>query len=312
MAFVPRYTKPDPNSDYYSTYNRFSWLDVAPYGGNCTGYAYGRSNEIAQRSLYNEFYITQSPGNASQWIYNSWPQYTHTSGTIDLHLGDILVWGGGTFGHVEIVEAISGTNVTCSGSVWGQTYGSSREFYTRTITYPSWGSYMGVWYDNDGNYHDYSNTFIGYIHNPYAGSGPTPTVTPSITITPSSVSLTMASDETTADATFNIVIDGIPDGESASGGNTYPGLTRTYNTGWSYTSYTGSDGNTYQRAIKTQTLEYEREYSYEYNITKYMYFSKTFSNGSISSTTPINIHVLRKKGAGILFLEWDGATPFIL
>lgn len=136
MAFVPRYTKPDPNSDYYSTYNRFSWLNVAPYGGNCTGYAYGRSNEIAQRSLYNEFYITQSPGNASQWIYNSWPQYTHTSGTIDLHLGDILVWGGGRFGHVEIVEAISGTNVTCSGSVWGQTYGSSREFYTRTITYP--------------------------------------------------------------------------------------------------------------------------------------------------------------------------------
>lgn len=71
MSFTPRYTKPDPDSAYYSTYNRFYWLDVEPYGGNCTGYAYGRFNEIAERSLYNDFYITHSPSNAKYWTENT-------------------------------------------------------------------------------------------------------------------------------------------------------------------------------------------------------------------------------------------------
>ena len=216
MAFSPRYSKPDPNDPYYSTYDRFYWLDISPYGGNCTGYAYGRFNEVADRSLWNEFYIIGN-ADAKNWINNSWPDQTHTSGTIDIHLGDILVWGSASgFGHVENVEAINGNTITTSGSIWGSTYGSSMEFYTRDITYPSWGSSMGRIYHNDGGYTDYGNPFIGYIHNKYAdpGPGPTPTVDLEITISPSSYSVTMSGSQTYVDFTYNITITGIPAGQT--------------------------------------------------------------------------------------------------
>ena len=296
MAFTPRYTKPDPNSAYYSTYDRFYWLDAEPYGGNCTGYAYGRFNECARRSLYSEFYITHSPADAKYWIYNTWPDQTCTSGTIDLHLGDILVWGSATgFGHVEVVEAINGSTITTSGSIWGSTYGTSMEFYTRTISYPSWNTDMGRIYHNDGGYTDYGNPFIGYIHNKYVepGPGPTPSEDLEISISPSSYAVTMASTQDYVDFTFNITITGIPAGATVSGGNTYPGLSRVYNTGWSYTNYTVS-GTTYRRATKTQTLRYNREHSYAYTTTKHMYFNLSFSTGTISTDTPMRINVQMK------------------
>lgn len=312
MAFVPRYTKPDPSSNYYNAWNRFLWLNTSPYGGNCTGYAYGRSNEIAGKSLYNEFYITQSPGHGKQWIYNSWPSYTHTSGAIDLKLGDILVWGGGTYGHVEVVEAINGNQITTSYSVWGSTYGSSREFGVRTISKPSWGSYLGTWTDNDGNDHYYTNTFIGYIHNPYAEDEPGPEpVKPEISIVPSSYAVTMTAEEDYVDFPYDITITGIPTGESVSGVNTYPGLSRVANTGWTYSSYV-VDGIIYRKATKSQTLRYERESDGEYVITKHMYFNVTFSNGSINTDTPMTITVEKKKAKGILMLEWDGGNVQIL
>lgn len=313
MAFTPRYTKPDPNSAYYSTYDRFYWLDVEPYGGNCTGYAYGRFNECAGRSLYSEFYITHSPADAKYWIYNTWPDQTYTSGTIDLHLGDILVWGSATgFGHVEVVEAINGSTITTSGSIWGSTYGTSMEFYTRTISYPSWNTAMGRIYHNDGSYTDYGNPFIGYIHNKYVEPGPGPEPEePTIYISPSSYTKTMGAEEDYVDFPFTITIEGIPVGESASGGNTYPGLSRVANTGWSYSSYV-VDGVIYQRATKSQTLRYTRESDGEYSVTKHMYFNLTFSNGSINSDTRMAINVEKKKPKGVLFLEWDGATVMIL
>ena len=315
MAFTPRYTKPNPSSNYYDAYNRFPWLDISPYGGNCTGYAYGRTNEIAERNLYYDFYITAGQGDAKDWIYNTWPDQTHTSGSIDIHLGDILVWGSDTgFGHVEVVEAISGSTITTSGSIWGSTYNSSMEFYNRDIAYPSWGSAMGRIYHNDGSSVTYNNPFIGYIHNKYISPGPGPEPeTPDITISPSSYYKVMASNEDYVDFTFNIEIDGIPDGYTVSGGNTYPGLSRVYNTGWSYTSYTVS-GVTYQRATKTQTLRYDREQNIAYSVTKYMYFNLSFPNGNINTSTEMIIDVEAKPvgGGGILFLEWDGATPMIL
>lgn len=301
MAFTPRYTKPDPNSAYYSTYNRFYWLDVSPYGGNCTGYAYGRFNEIAERSLYSDFYITYSPADAKYWIYNTWPDQTHTSGTVDLHLGDILVWGSASgFGHVEVVEAINGSTITTSGSIWGSTYGSSMEFYNRTISYPSWNSTMGRIYHNDGGYTDYGNPFIGYIHNKYMEPGPTPGEDLEITISPASYSVTMSASQDYVDFSFNIDITGIPEGQTVSGGNTYPGLSRVYNTGWSYTSYTVS-GVTYRRASKTQTLRYEREHDYAYTVTKHMYFNMSFSTGTIDTDTPMYINVQQSQSKSSLF-----------
>lgn len=164
--FVPRYSQPDPTDPYYSTYDRFYWLDIAPYGGNCTGYAYGRFGECAGQSLYDDFRITQSPGDARQWIYNTWPDQTFTSGTIDLKLGDILVWGGSA-GHVEIVEEINGSSIKVSYSSWASSYNDSLTFGLRVIPYPTWSSTMGTLAQNDGGTATYSNPFLGYIHNKY-------------------------------------------------------------------------------------------------------------------------------------------------
>lgn len=307
MAFTPRYTKPNPDSPYYSTYNRFYWLDIEPYGGNCTGYAYGRFNEVAERSLYNDFRITHLPADAKYWIYNTWPDQTYTSGTIDIHLGDILVWGSATgFGHVENVEAINGNTITTSGSIWGSTYGKSTEFYTRTISYPSWGSAMGTIVHNDGSSTYYGNPFIGYIHNKYVEPGPGPGPTPSedleISITPSSYNVTMQASEDHVDFTFNITITGIPDGQTVSGGNTFPGLDRIYNTGWSYTDYT-VDGVTYRQATKTQTLRYNREYQYAYVITKHMYFNLSFTTGEVHTDTQMRITV-KASGKNDILYYW--------
>lgn len=177
MPFTPRFTVPTDLSTWYSsnppdaTYNRFS-----SYGniGNCTWYAYGRTAEIANRNIHDDFYITQAPGHGKDWIYNTWPDQTITSGSIDLQLGDILVWGGGTYGHVEVVEAISGTTITTSYSINGDTWADGMYFNTRVIAIPSWGSYLGRVDYNDGSYATLSNTFIGYIHNKYYDPSPQP------------------------------------------------------------------------------------------------------------------------------------------
>lgn len=167
MAFTPRFTTPTDLSTWYGSYN--SWNRFSSDGniGNCTWYAYGRTGEIANVNIYNDFYITQAPGNGKDWIYNTWPDYTVTSGTIDIKLGDILVWGGGTFGHVEVVEAISGSTLTTSYSLNATSYADGMYFNTRYIGIPSWGSELGWVEHNDGTSKYLTNTFIGYIHNKY-------------------------------------------------------------------------------------------------------------------------------------------------
>lgn len=310
MAWIPRTTAPTSGTSPYD------WSSGSIY--ECTWYAYWRVQEggSTQDGAYTPpcwFEGSGSSGygaytNAKEWL-NNYRDPWEVKGTNYTPVpGDIVVFTG-RYGHVVVIESANsdGSYVVTDYNLIAGTHTFGRKtdyFYPNTIQ----GATIST------------GTCIGCLHYPSSGPTPpeppdpppTPTITPSITVSPSSASVTMGDNDDYADVTFNITIDGIPLGESASGGNTYPGLTRVYNSGWSYVSYEGSDGNTYQRAVKTQTLEYEREYSYEYNITKYMYFSKTFSNGSISSTTPISIRVLRKKGEGILFLEWDGATPFIL
>ena len=113
----------------------------------------------------------------------------------------------------------------------------------------------------------------------------------------------MSASQTYVDFTFNITITGIPAGATVSGGNTYPGLSRVYNTGWSYTNYTVG-GTTYQRATKTQTLRYNREYSYAYSTTKHMYFNMSFSTGTISTDTPMYITVASSRGGDDALYYW--------
>lgn len=288
MSFTPRLTAPTDFSTYYGSYNSYNRFSSYNLEGNCTWYAYGRTSEIAGRNLYNDFYITQPPGNGKDWIYNTWPAYTITSGSIDLQVGDILVWGGGTYGHVEVVEEINGNSITTSYSIAGNTWADSMFFNTRTIAKPSWGSPLGWVEHNDGGSVYLNNTFIGYIHNKYLDIQPT--VTPSISITPTGYAVHPNASDTYVEFFFDIVMEGIPLGESASGGNTYPGLTRTYNTGWSYTTYTGGDGLTYRRATKQQTLHADKSGTTAYTITYHMYYNKTFSNGSINTDTLMTIY----------------------
>lgn len=305
MTWTPRTTAPTSGTSPYD------WNSASIY--ECTWYAYWRVQEggSTQDGAYTPpcwYSGSGSSGygaytNAKEWL-NNYRDPWEVKGTNYTPVpGDIVVFTG-TYGHVVVIESANsdGSYVVTDYNLIAGTHMFGRKtnyFYPNRIQ----GANIST-----GN-------CIGCLHYPSSGptppEPPTPTITPSITISPSSVSLTMNDDEDYVSATFNITITGIPSRESASGGNTYPGLTRIYNSGWSYSTYE-VDGVTYRRANKTQTLEYERESDGEYNTTKYMYFNKTFSNGSISSTTPINIHVLRKKGVGILFLEWDGATPFIL
>lgn len=302
MAFTPRLTAPTDLTTYYGSWNSYNRFSSYGNEGNCTWYAYGRTGEIAGRNIYNEFYITQSPGNGKDWIYNTWPSYTHTSGSIDLHLGDILVWGGGTYGHVEVVEAISNNTITTSYSISGENWAKSRFFATRQISKPTWGSYLGYVEYNDGSTAYLRNTFIGYIHNKYAEDGPTPptpptpTETPAVYFTPSSYSDVMQSTEDYIDFNFTVTVSGIPITEDASNGLSFSSncYRYAYTTGWNYTSYV-IGGVTYQTGTRSLIVRYPRRYNTAYNDTAYMYYNKNFSNGLATGDASMRIQI-RDKG----------------
>lgn len=325
MAFTPRLVPPQNFGTYYTERRLpvqrdgvetgwqyfysgdYTYTIYGPHTGNCTWYAMGRSAEIANRNLYSEFrgsYDAQNWNNI--WIGNP----AQTSGSITYKLGDILVYStsGGGAGHVEVVEEINGNILTISYSAYSSytpqsEYGTF--FGTRTRSKMVFGDTAsdngepGSAYtrNNGQQYYMLNEYLIGVIHNPYADptppEPPTPTEYLDITITPASYSRTMNSSEDYLDFNFTIQITGIPAGETVSGGNTYPGLSRVYNSGWSYSSYTVS-GVTYQSAYKQQTLRYDRESSGAYTTTKHMYFNITKSTGTINTDTPMYITVQAK------------------
>lgn len=285
MSWTPRYSSvPNGTSPY-------DWSSPNIY--QCTWYAYSRVQEGSGLNQPPCWYSgSGSSGfgaytNAKEWLNHYRDPWQVKSTSYTPVVGDIIVFTG-TYGHVVVVEAVNGDgsyvvsdyNLIAGTNVFGIKYDYE---YPNRIQ----GANIGT-----GN-------CIGALHNPNITPSPdppvppTPTTVPDITITPSSASAVMQSTEDYKDFTFNIVITGIPNGESASGGNTYPDLSRVYNTGWSYSTYVVS-GVTYRSASKTQTLRYYRVGTGAYTTTKYMYFSKSFSNGSINSTTPIYIDVKAK------------------
>ena len=331
MSFTPRLSAPTNFSTYYTerripaqpdgtpTYwqyfysGDYSYSTTGAHTGNCTWYAMGRSAEIAGRNIYSEFagsYEAQNWENI--WIGNP----AQTSGSIAWQPGDILIWANNamTFGHVEVVEVVSGNYLTISYSAYSGTDPQSDNgtfFNTRRRSKPYWGDPASLTSESDSRFirnsgatYYLTNEFlIGVIHNPYYEPGPSPSENLDISISPSSYTVTMSASQTYVDFTFNITITGIPAGASVSGGNTYPGLSRVYNTGWSYTDYTVG-GVTYQRATKTQTLRYNREYNYAYSTTKHMYFNMSFSTGTISTDTPMYITVASSGGGDDALYYW--------
>lgn len=326
--FTPRNGAYSPKSIYsYKTFTQYAWNHFAPEtDGNCTWFAFGETSRIVQQCLNDESYniqytsgnefMTYGP-NALLWISNAhnkgtWDTYGDTRGNynpssssqygnqISIQEGDILCyWSSDGYGHVEIAERISGNYVYCSGSK-AQGQQAAVLYYERTVALSQFTvgrqhTFSGE--DVNGNVISWSNDYFqGVIRNPYV-TGQSQSVTPEINITPTYYNKTMASNEDYVDFQFSIVMTGIPSGYSASGNNTFPGLSRVQNTGWSYTDYT-VDGVTYRRATKTQTLRYEREYNYAYSTTKYMYFNIDYPNGSLISTTRMNINVQAKSGGG--------------
>lgn len=331
MSFSPRLNAPTDFSTYYTerripaqpegvpTYwqyfysGDYTYRTEGAHTGNCTWYAMGRSAEIAGRNLYSEFagsYEAQNWENI--WIGNP----AQTSGSIAWQPGDILIWANNamTFGHVEVVEIVSGNYLTISYSAYSGTdpqEDNGTFFNTRRRSKPTWGDPASVTSESDSRFirnsgatYFLTNEFlIGVIHNPYYEPGPSPSENLDISISPSSYTVTMSASQTYVDFTFNITITGIPAGATVSGGNTYPGLSRVYNTGWSYTNYTVS-GTTYQRATKTQTLRYNREHSYAYTTTKHMYFNLSFSTGTVSTDTPMYITVAASGGGDDALYYW--------
>lgn len=286
--------------------------DDSPYRsdvGNCTWWCEGRIYET-QGTHHG------SMGNGVDW-YNNYSGYKSRNAN-SITAGDVIVFSDGGYGHVMFVEQVdSDGTIHISQSAASSRISAWNGYACRVGTYNKSAIYQGNtidMYKDISGQSAYNLTVIGVIHTGGGSPGPTPEPEePAILISPSSYSVTMESEEDYVDFPFNITISGIPDGESASGGNTWSSqLSRVANTGWSYTSYTGSDGETYQQASKSQTLRYERESDGEYSITTHMYFNLTFLNGSINTDTVMQITVKKKKAQGILMLEWDGATVQIL
>lgn len=275
MAFTPRLTAPTDFTTWYGSWN--SWNRFGRYYGNCTWYAYGRSGEIANKNIYNEFYITQPPGNGKDWIYNTWQSYTHTSGVIDIQPGDILVWGGGTYGHVEVVEQVLDTTLTVSYALAGNTESDSLYWGLRYINIPTWGSYLGRVAHNDGSSAYLYNTFIGYIHNPYADPiPPTPTEPPTISLVPTSGNIGSGGIELTILASYVPIDEDDP----------YPlrdmstGLSRTWITdGWEVTTF--SEDDVYYKRVYGKMLITNNGTAPN---PSYVRFYKTYTTGYVGVT----------------------------
>ena len=278
---------------------------------NCTTLVYGRVLENGYPPPVTSF------RNANRWHLwvnedEGWSVLDYVSGML-LYPGDIIEYSENTHyssgsvvedNHVGIVEE-QATNPTQSSSWW-----TTRDL---SLTLSEISDYFQT--TDSLKYRFYHATTLGTENaqssggNPpryvlrYTGSEPptppTPTETPEITISPSAYFKTMSSTSDYVDFPYSITITGIPAGETVSGGNTYPDLSRVYNTGWSYSSYT-VEGVTYQTATKQQTLRYYREGTSAYTTVKYMYYNLTFSNGSIHSTTPMTINVEQKESTSKL------------
>ena len=268
-----------PKYKYGYTYYNCPTPD-SNYNGNCTWWCWGRLNETMGTYLPNY-------GDAANW-YSRYTGSKETNAN-NINPGDIIVFSDGGAGHVMFVEQVSGNTIYISHSAYStRSVWSGRACIVNNYQKSEISAGLSIdMYKNTGS--AYYVTVVGVLHTG-GSTPPTPTTTPSVTVSPSSYTSILPSTDTYIDFQFTVTVTGIPSGETASGNNTYPGLTRVQNSGWSYTDYTVS-GVTYRRATKTQTLRYTREQSTAYTTTKYMYYSFSYPNGSASSTTPMYITV---------------------
>lgn len=329
--FTARTSEYYPKSLYsYKTFTQYSWNHFAPEtSGNCTWFAFGETSRIVQECKNDESYniqytsgnefMTYGP-NALLWISNAhskgtWstsgdvrgdydPSTSSQAGTqINVQEGDILCyWSSDGFGHVEVVERISGTNVYCSGSKYG-VQSPAVFYYSRVVAMSQFKVGTRHYFsgeDADGQIVSWSNDwFQGVIHNPYV-TGVTPTVTPEVTVSPSYYNRTMNSSEDYTDFQFTITVTGMLPDEDASNAISFSSncYRYAYTTNWTYTTYTVS-GVTYRQGVRSLIVRYDRLYNTAYTDTAYMYYIKTFTNGSVNSSTRMNLTVQAKSGGTV-------------
>ncbi len=149
-SFTPRTTAPTrSNKYYYSSMNAFY---ACGYGmPNCTAYAWGRAYEI----LGTRPKLCTSSAH-KWWDYNKNGGYYEYGS--QPKLGAIACWTRGVSGHVAVVEAINGNQVTISES--HLTHGN---FDTKTLTIGSESSYAGRFQGYIYILGDITLTFADYL-----------------------------------------------------------------------------------------------------------------------------------------------------
>jgi len=286
-----------PRYKYGYTYNNCPSPDNT-YNGNCTWWCWGRLYETIGTAL-------DGYGNGAGW-YDKYRQEGGSTATdaSNIQPGDIICLTDGGKGHVMFVETVNDNFVTVSESAYSQRaiwngMACLVTSYSKSDIYA--GASLNI-YENMDTAAAYQ-TVVGIlktgIPGPTPPTPPTPTVNLTIDIDPSGYTVTMNGNEDYVDFTYNITVSGIPAGETISGGNTYPGLSRVYNTGWTYSDYTVG-GTTYRYAYKQQTLRYERESNGGYTTVKHMYFNISKSTGTVSTDTRMYITVKPKTFLAIL------------
>lgn len=138
--FEPRTSQPGRENAYF-------YEDNAYYKGgygmpNCTAYAWGRAYEIlkSQPDL--------PMGNGRDWWGKNSESQAYAYGSTP-KLGAIICWGGGSSGHVAVVEAIHGDQVTYSESAWSGPIFTADTYTIGTEESVSVGGFQGYIYIGD-------------------------------------------------------------------------------------------------------------------------------------------------------------------
>lgn len=129
----PRLTAPDRDDPYYTTYSPFYMAGVGM--PNCTAYSWGRIAELKQVTSYQDAIdrVHLCRGNARQWWDYTDDGYQRgqdpAPGAVAVFEGIATNAAGKHYGHVMVVEEVSGDTVTLSGSDADVDGSGGRYFY---------------------------------------------------------------------------------------------------------------------------------------------------------------------------------------
>lgn len=275
----------EPGPKYLYGYNYDN--STSAYYGNCTWWCMGRLLETGCQTNVN-----WGIGDAKYW-FNNWTGSKDINAN-NIQAGDIIVFSDSSAGHVMFVEQVTSTTVYISQSA----YSTRSIWYDKACkvnTYLKSEIYSGASINIYKGYGISSyETVVGVIHT--GGSTPptppTPGSTPTVSVSPSSYTGILDENSSYLDMAFTITVSGIPENENAQSAISFSNncYRHMYTSNWTYTTYT-VNGVTYQTGVRSLIVRYDRLHDYAYSDTAYMYYNKTFSNGSVSNTTPMNITI---------------------